>query len=178
MATNHTTNYQLNQWEPTDPVLRTDFNADNAKLDAALKDLANQVAGKAAAGTVNSLSTTLTQETQAREASDAELWAAMALKGNCQISYSTYVGDGSLSRTHTFSQKPLIVFIAGPNIHLIAINPCTTTTSVNGSSTLNLVIGWSGSNMTVSYAGSLGGGDQKALNDSGETYYIVALTAV
>ena len=32
--------------------------------------------------------------------------------------------------------------------------------------------------MTVSYAGSLGGGDQKALNDSGETYYIVALTAV
>ena len=36
MATNYTTNYQLNQWEPTDQVLRTDFNADNAKLDAAL----------------------------------------------------------------------------------------------------------------------------------------------
>ena len=36
MATNQTTNYQLNQWEPTDQVLRTDFNADNAKLDAAL----------------------------------------------------------------------------------------------------------------------------------------------
>ena len=29
MATNQTTNYQLNQWEPTDQVLRTDFNADN-----------------------------------------------------------------------------------------------------------------------------------------------------
>lgn len=36
MATNQTTNYQLNQWEPADQVLRTDFNADNAKLDAAL----------------------------------------------------------------------------------------------------------------------------------------------
>ena len=36
MATNYTTNYQLNQWEPNDQVLRTDFNADNAKLDAAL----------------------------------------------------------------------------------------------------------------------------------------------
>ncbi len=36
MATNQTTNYQLNQWQPTDPVQRTDFNADNAKLDAAL----------------------------------------------------------------------------------------------------------------------------------------------
>ncbi len=39
MASNYTTNYQLNQWEPTDPVLRTDFNADNAKLDAALNEL-------------------------------------------------------------------------------------------------------------------------------------------
>ena len=36
MATNYTTNYALCQWEPTDPVIRTDFNADNAKLDAAL----------------------------------------------------------------------------------------------------------------------------------------------
>ena len=27
---------QLNQWQPEDPVLRTDFNADNQKLDAAL----------------------------------------------------------------------------------------------------------------------------------------------
>ena len=42
MATNQTTNYQLNQWEPTDQVLRTDFNADNAKTDAALKTLADE----------------------------------------------------------------------------------------------------------------------------------------
>ena len=34
MASNYTTNYQLNQWEPTDQVQRTDFNADNAKIDA------------------------------------------------------------------------------------------------------------------------------------------------
>ena len=47
MATNQTTNYQLNQWEPTDQVLRTDFNADNAKLDAALNALSDQVAKKA-----------------------------------------------------------------------------------------------------------------------------------
>ena len=31
-----TTNYQLNQWESTDRILRTDFNRDNAALDAAL----------------------------------------------------------------------------------------------------------------------------------------------
>ena len=36
MSTNHTTNYDLCQWEATDQVLRTDFNQDNAKIDAAL----------------------------------------------------------------------------------------------------------------------------------------------
>ena len=33
---NYTKNYQLNQWEPADRVLRTDFNEDNRKIDAAL----------------------------------------------------------------------------------------------------------------------------------------------
>ena len=31
-----TTNYQLNQWDATDRILREDFNADNAKIDAAI----------------------------------------------------------------------------------------------------------------------------------------------
>ena len=39
MSTNYTENFDLCQWEPTDPVLRTDFNADNAKLEAALTAL-------------------------------------------------------------------------------------------------------------------------------------------
>ena len=33
---NQTTNYQLSQWEATDRILMSDFNADNAKIDAAL----------------------------------------------------------------------------------------------------------------------------------------------
>ena len=36
---NKTTNYQLNQWEPEDDFLRTDFNEDNAKIEAALTAL-------------------------------------------------------------------------------------------------------------------------------------------
>jgi len=35
MATNHTPILGLCQWEPTDPVLRVDFNSDNQKIDAA-----------------------------------------------------------------------------------------------------------------------------------------------
>lgn len=36
MASNQTSNYGLSQWEATDQVQRTEFNADNAKIDAAL----------------------------------------------------------------------------------------------------------------------------------------------
>jgi len=35
-STNKTANLGLNQWEAADPVEREDFNADNAKLDAAI----------------------------------------------------------------------------------------------------------------------------------------------
>ena len=49
MSTNHTINYALNQWEGTDKVLRTEFNADNAKIDAALKANADAIAAEAAA---------------------------------------------------------------------------------------------------------------------------------
>ncbi|NBI10538.1 hypothetical protein D1641_11015 [Colidextribacter sp. OB.20] len=40
---NTTPNYQLSQWEAEDRVLRTDFNADNAKIEAALCGLEERV---------------------------------------------------------------------------------------------------------------------------------------
>ena len=51
MATNHTPNYQLNQWEATDQVRRTDFNEDNAKIDAALEANAQAIAAETEART-------------------------------------------------------------------------------------------------------------------------------
>ena len=41
MASNYTENYQLCQWEATDAVQRLEFNADNAKIDAALAQKGN-----------------------------------------------------------------------------------------------------------------------------------------
>jgi len=43
MPSNYTPNYQLNQWEPDDRVLRTDFNADNLKIEAALTALSGKL---------------------------------------------------------------------------------------------------------------------------------------
>ena len=39
MSTNKTTNFGLSQWQSTDPIRVADFNADNLKLDTALKEL-------------------------------------------------------------------------------------------------------------------------------------------
>ena len=38
-----TENYNLNQWEATDPIRREDFNADNAAIDAAIKAVEQSV---------------------------------------------------------------------------------------------------------------------------------------
>ena len=44
-----TTNYQLNQWAKSDRVMKDDFNAVNATLDAALKANADAIAAETAA---------------------------------------------------------------------------------------------------------------------------------
>ena len=46
MPTNHTPHYNLSQWERDDRILMDDFNADNAKIDAALAAHAAALAGK------------------------------------------------------------------------------------------------------------------------------------
>lgn len=50
MASKYTSGYQLSQWEAGDKVLRTDFNEDNAKLDAALRKHEGQLLGVPALG--------------------------------------------------------------------------------------------------------------------------------
>ena len=46
---NQTSNYQLSQWEPSDRILRTDFNSDHEKIDAALKTNADAIAAETTA---------------------------------------------------------------------------------------------------------------------------------
>ena len=46
---NKTENYQLNQWELADRIRMEDFNGDNSKIDAALKEQAEALAAETAA---------------------------------------------------------------------------------------------------------------------------------
>lgn len=91
MPTNHTPNYNLNQWERDDRILMDDFNTDNAKIDAALKAGADARAALA--------------ETAAAHA------AEIAKRGNCQIETFSYTGTGDSSKTITFRAMPVFYTI-------------------------------------------------------------------
>lgn len=89
-----TENYLLSQWDGEDRIQRVDFNADNAKIDAALK-----------------------AEAEAREAGDAAL---TALLKRCLYTTS-YQGNGDTrqpSTTVTFPARPLVVIVSGPEQYL------------------------------------------------------------
>lgn len=155
MATNHTANYQLNQWEATDQVLRTDFNEDNAKVDSALKGLSTSIQQNS------------TQISQLRQ--------QMATLGNCLIYQTSYVGTGSGAVTLTFPHKPAIIQVVHPteSYLFIAAQGCSYALSfLNRSSIGANLFTWNGK--TVSWTNPRGEVIYQC-NVEGETYHVIAL---
>ena len=92
----YTSNYQLHQWEASDDFLRTDFNADFAKIDAAIQ------AVEAAANTA-----------LAGKASLEALSAVQALAAaRPQMAAGTYTGDGSEGRLINLGLRPKVLILA------------------------------------------------------------------
>jgi len=142
MASNYTSNYNLCQWAASDKVLRTEFNADNAKIDAALKALDRAIDDRATSASLDNLKAVvnrLTTNKADRSALDSlsstvnglktskadretlnELsrkvngnTEVLAQKGNCQLCTVTYTGDGAKTKTVTFPGPPLLTFFFG-----------------------------------------------------------------
>ncbi len=88
MPNSQTPNFGLSQWVKQDKVLMEDFNADNAKIDAALK------AGSDAR---------------------AAMAATLSTRGNCRIVWGTYTGNNLAGPDHpctlTFDGRPIAVFL-------------------------------------------------------------------
>ena len=109
MASNYTTNYNLCQWQTSDKVLRTEFNADNAKIDAAIAAVAAQVSGKASSSALSSLSATVSGQA-----------ATLTKKGNCILHYTTHTGQycGLFAvrgpRASQWSRKPGLTPVPAP----------------------------------------------------------------
>ena len=159
MSSQKTEHYELNQWLATDQVLRTDFNADNAKIDGALNTLAGQVAGKADGEAFQALSGTVAEHT-----------AAIAQLGNCQIYTASYTGNGSDSRTHTFPGPPAAIFISGLHYQMFGLRGDNQALANDWGTQHYISASWSGNYLTLSD----GGHSDYIGNQSGTTYYVVA----
>lgn len=98
-----TENYNLNQWDADDPIRRSDFNADNATIDAAMA--ANTEAVEALGKSVSSILSDLGSGGK-----------------NCRITWGSYTGTGkygsSSPNTLTLPFAPQLLLIFPPdNIH-------------------------------------------------------------
>lgn len=159
---NRTSNYALCQWEETDRVQRTDFNEDNAKIDAALQTVNRRVDGKADVSAVDRLSQTVSQQA-----------SALAGKGNCQISTISYVGNGRFGQNApcslSFPKPPKLVLVFASNGHPLFLMPPSTYGVVDGR---GVVVSWG--ERSVSWYSTTGEGIQ--LNLSGITYHGLVLT--
>ena len=107
MASNHTEHFSLNQWLPVDQVKRTDFNEDNAKIDAALNDLSGGLAEKAGQAALDALAAEVAKKatTAALETVSKKL-AAMP----CLVT-GTYTGDGTDSRLISLGFQPKALLV-------------------------------------------------------------------
>ena len=107
MASNHTEHFSLNQWLPDDQVKRTDFNEDNAKIDAALNDLSGGLAEKAGQAALDALAAEV-----AKKATTAALEALSKKLASipCLVT-GTYTGDGTDSRLISLGFQPKALLV-------------------------------------------------------------------
>lgn len=173
MASNYTPNYNLCQWAAEDKVLRTEFNADNLKIDQAL-------AGKASASVVSGLQSSVSDKASQSEvntlaAAVTQLTAALAKKGNCQIYTTSYRGSGesgsSSPNSLSFPQQPLAVFIGGNLCRMLLLRGVTKSWSEEYTGSMaDVTVTWSGNSVSW-YTGHANG----QMNRSTLTYQVIAL---
>ena len=127
MSTNHTTNYNLNQWLATDQVLRTEFNADNSKIDAALKNLSNQ-------------------DKALEEALNAQ-GVEIGKLGNCEIGFVEYISNHTYGPDHptriTFPRRPMAFIVIGYEAVMFSICKSGIGLVCSSSTTTDLDLTWS-----------------------------------
>ena len=141
MASSYTSSYQLCQWEAGDKVLRTDFNGDNQKIDAALAGLAEELeegfAGHAA--TLSGHTATLSQHAQQLEEIEEKATAKLLLSGTV---------SGNTSTSHTIPMSGIAwedwtsVYVTVEATTLNGYGDCDI--YINGDT--DLILGWTNAN--------------------------------
>ena len=152
MPSSQTPNYGLSRWALDDKVLMSDFNADNTKIDAALKaeadTRANAIQTEASARSVG-----LQEAANAR----AAMAATLATRGNCRIVYGAYTGSGlageSGPNTLTFDGKPIAVLVlptagGGAPLRMILLRGSPLAYSCASDPGSGLAVSWGGNSVS------------------------------
>jgi len=154
MSTNYTENYNLCQWESGDKVLREDFNADNAKLDAALAGLQNHL-NQNTAKLNTAYTTTLPQ-----------------------VVPGAYTGDGAASRTINLGFRPKAVLVIPGHLYFAtrSENPKMVYggIAVAGGTAPFISVSLTSNGFTVYYSGSTGS-TQIWTNTVNVKYFYIAI---
>ncbi|MGM9573690.1 MAG: hypothetical protein ACI3VJ_04610 [Hominicoprocola sp.] len=119
----HTQNYQLSLWAKDDRIMMEDFNADNEKIDAALKANADAV-GALQTGKADAAA--LSEETGARTAADSTLTARVTAleQGVKLVRLGTYTTAAfnqevtfDLQSTDMSEYAALLLFLSAPKLN-------------------------------------------------------------
>ena len=169
MASNYTRNYNLCQWVKSDKVLMEEFNADNAKIDAAIRAVDLRVTGlsgdKASQNDLDELAALVSGHT-----------STLVKKGNCQIYTASYTGNGLYGsanpRTLTFPGKPLLVAVNGEGGFSVMIQGIARSAAAFNTG-YPLTVSWSGNSVSWYHDGSAR--EDPMFNHSGKTYQAIAL---
>lgn len=141
----YTANYQLHQWEPQDNFLRTDFNQDFQKIDAALAGLKTLADGKVGPEDLEPLESGIAS-------------AQSTANGKAAVSLGSYTGNGTLPRTISLGYTPKAVFVGISANVLTALN--------GGGAPLGILIQSGGFQIQAKVPNA---------NTSGETYRYMAV---
>ena len=149
MPTNKTPHYSLSQWERDDRILMEDFNADNVKIDAAIKANTDALASQG---------------------------EALAGLSNGRVHIGSYVGTGQSGKEHpnsyTFPVMPACFFVlrGGGTYTLVGRGGAPMAAIINSG---NMSLTWNGNTMSW-YDVSANG----QFNVGGAVYLVIAFYAV
>lgn len=142
---NYTEHYQLHQWEPGDAFLRTDFNEDLEKIDAALEDKGNcRIATGSYVGTGE---------------------YGKSHPNTIQLPFPAQIVLLDVSTCHSFNSTPEYYFLFRQAAEFM---PDDTSTGFN-------VLTWTDQAVSWHYNSSDRNGSRYQFNVSGQTYYYTVI---
>lgn len=106
-STHKTQNLNLNNWTGEDKPKRDDWNSDNQKIDTAFHQISQNISAHSSNTSIH-----VTEE-------EKRLWASSGQN----LSFFSYIGDGSATRSLSLNKKPSFGVVFAVNKPPIAVTP-------------------------------------------------------